>query len=74
MHKVVKAKVRSGITAFHEYVCEMWKVLVAYFKDVSSPAAIQGVQDAAVSTRGHGHLLPALCCTDMVLMKSGKIR
>ena len=35
----------------HEYVCEMCKVLVAYFKDVSSPAAIQSVQDAATSTR-----------------------
>ena len=36
--------------AFHEYVCEMGKVLAAYFKDVSSPAAIQSVQNAAVST------------------------
>ena len=38
------------MSAFHEYVCKMCKVLVAYFKDVSSPAAIQSVQ-AAVSTR-----------------------
>ena len=29
----------------------MSKVLVSYFKDVSSPAAIQSVQDAAVSTQ-----------------------
>ena len=28
------------ISAFHEYVCEMCKVLVAYFKDVSSQAAV----------------------------------
>ena len=39
------------LPAFHEHVYEMSKVLVSYFKDVSSPAAIQSVQDAAVSTR-----------------------
>ena len=32
--------------AFHEYVREMCKVLAAYFKDVSSPAAKQSIQDA----------------------------
>ena len=39
----------------------MSKVLVAYFKDVSSPAAIQSVQDAAVSTRTNPEDMGIFC-------------
>ena len=45
----------------------MCKVLVVYFKDVSSPAAVQSVQDAAVSTHAYKmllylHMRTGCCC------------
>ena len=54
----------------------MCKVLAAYFKDVSSPAAKKSKMLLYIYTNetgGHGHLLFAMCCIDMVLMMSGKI-